>query len=118
MRHREIRLIGSLRGNGELFEAGSSLGPVRYELEESEHVVLTQGPAGPERAPAYREIQGSLRSLDGTKLLDRGELCLHLHDGRQVLVTVLPPHHRSLARSSFSVKQVGVLLPTKDVPSA
>jgi hypothetical protein len=118
MRHREIRLIGPLRGEGELFAAEECLGRVRYDLEESEHVVLTQGPEGTQRAPGYREIQGSLKSLDGVSLLDRQDLRLCLKDGRQVSVSVAPPHRHTLARSSYVVQQIGVLLPLETLPTS
>jgi len=118
IRHREIRLIGSLRGEGELFAAEVRLGRVHYDLEESEHVVITQGPEGIERAPGYREIQGSLKSLDRVSLIEHEDLRLCLKDGRQVSVNLAPPHHRSFARGSYVVQQTGTLLPLEGLPTS
>jgi hypothetical protein len=97
--------IGTLEGNGELFDGDRSLGTVKYELE----VWQSQDWQGKDQRTAGGELIGSDRTLGG--LIGAGQVTLVLADGQKI--TVLNKRRDSLlghGRAEVVVK-VGSSLP-------
>jgi hypothetical protein len=103
MDRHELRFLGPLRGEGMLSASGQPLQRVHYDLQQYERVPLP-GFAPPEHGKATeRLIQGSVRQLNDSSLVDQAEVMLRLADGGELALRIVRLARRAYGRPVYTV---------------